>query len=468
MPPAAPTYASLERDLATARAERDDAREALRAILNGEADAVVVPGPNGQQVFSRHGVEEPYRVLVEAMTDGAALLIAGNIAYCNSRFAHIVGTSPGQIVGSAFNSLVTPARRPALELFLANATTSPSTAEMTCVAADGRDVPTRMSARAMDLAGTPAICLVVSDISALLRSEETRRVGVYSRGLIEASPDPLILVDFQGNVTDVNQATEKMTGLARAELVGRKSPVPDGVAQGAEFEMPHRDGRATTVLYNVSEYHDTSGSAAGVLISLRDITERTRALEALRLSQEMFRDLIETTSDWIWEVDAEARITYCNPRVTEIIGYEPAEVLGKRASALVVPEERAAVEDFVRKRLVRPQSVSRLEVTLAARDGRRPVVEVEALPLFDPRGTFSGYRGIARDITVRKQLEALRQTREMELTDAQRIGRMGSFVWTIATGAVQRSEGLSILLGRDHHAPAPAFETLSPFFTPES
>src|SRR5438105_13315984 len=95
--------------------ELEEAQETLRAIRQGEVDALVVDGPNGRQLFTLKSAEQPYRMLVEQMQEGALTLTpAGDILYCNRRFAELVGAGPESVVGGPIGRFVTHADRPLL------------------------------------------------------------------------------------------------------------------------------------------------------------------------------------------------------------------------------------------------------------------------------------------------------------------------------------------------------------------
>src|ERR1043165_8299044 len=88
-------------DEAALRARLAEAEETLRAIAQGEVDALVVAGPEGDQIFTLKGAETPYRLLVEAMNEGALTLIdQGQILFCNSRFAQMVKKPLEKVAGS--------------------------------------------------------------------------------------------------------------------------------------------------------------------------------------------------------------------------------------------------------------------------------------------------------------------------------------------------------------------------------
>lgn len=133
--------------------------------------------------------------------------------------------------------------------------------------------------------------------------------------------------------------------------------------------------------------------------------EIRHADKALRESEERFRSLVETTSDWIWEVDARGVYTYTSPKVGELLGYAPEEVLGKTPFDLMPPEEAERVGRAFGKIAAAQRPFERLENTNLHKDGRRVVLETSGVPLFDREGRFAGYRGMDRDVTERVRTE---------------------------------------------------------------
>jgi PAS domain S-box-containing protein len=143
----------------------------------------------------------------------------------------------------------------------------------------------------------------------LLAAEAVRQAGDYNRSLLEASLDPLVTVNPQGNITDVNNATEKVTGYSRNELIGTdfssyfteperaragyQQVFREGWVQDYELEIRGRDGHTTPVVYNASVYKDENGSVIGVFAAARDITERKRAEVELRRVNRALQALTE-------------------------------------------------------------------------------------------------------------------------------------------------------------------------------
>ena len=125
----------------------------------------------------------------------------------------------------------------------------------------------------------------------------------YNRSLIEASLDALVTIGPDGKITDVNCATETVTGRARKELIGTdftdyftepekaragyQQVFREGSVQDYPLELRHRDGHVTAVLYNASVYRDKAGKVIGIFATARDITERKEIKDALdKLSEE--------------------------------------------------------------------------------------------------------------------------------------------------------------------------------------
>jgi PAS domain S-box-containing protein len=148
-----------------------------------------------------------------------------------------------------------------------------------------------------------------------------------------------------------------------------------------------------------------TGELMEVITTFVDITGRKHDQEVLRRSEQRFRDLVETTSDWVWEVDENLRYTYASPKVREILGYAPEEVLGKYPMDLMPPREAERLFALIAGTVAARAPFSRLENTNVHRDGRLVVLETSGLPFFDAQGTFRGYRGIDREVTQRKRVE---------------------------------------------------------------
>ena len=141
--------------------------------------------------------------------------------------------------------------------------------------------------------------------------------------------------------------------------------------------------------------------------------ERESLLRALEESNERFRSLVETTSDWIWEINPQGIYTYCSPKVRDLLGFEPEEIIGKHLVDLIAIKEVERTSRIFKKLIDSHKPFSDFETVCQARDGRVLVIEKNGVPVFSDSGEFLGYRGIARDISERKNaLEALKKSRD--------------------------------------------------------
>lgn len=124
---------------------------------------------------------------------------------------------------------------------------------------------------------------------------------------------------------------------------------------------------------------------------------------ALRNSEERFRSLVETTSDWIWEVDSKGIYTYASPKITELLGYSPEEILGKTPLELMPEKEGERVSKIYSNLVQARTPIIALEKINIHKDGHWIVLETNGVPVFDEKRNFLGYRGIDRDVTERKK-----------------------------------------------------------------
>jgi diguanylate cyclase (GGDEF)-like protein/PAS domain S-box-containing protein len=138
----------------------------------------------------------------------------------------------------------------------------------------------------------------------------------------------------------------------------------------------------------------------------RDITERKKAEEELRKSEERFRALAETTSDMIWEVDKNGVYAYVNQKIKSWLGYDPSEVIGKKtAFDRMTPEDKVRFGEFFRAMAESPKPFANLENWNLHKDGSKVLLETAGVPIFDSQGQYAGFRGIDRNITERKKTE---------------------------------------------------------------
>ncbi len=143
----------------------------------------------------------------------------------------------------------------------------------------------------------------------------------------------------------------------------------------------------------------------------------SKSRKALRISETKFRALVESTSDWIWEVDRNGVFTYASPQIYNISGYTPEEVVSLKPIDFMDPEEGKRIQDLLEIIMTNKHNIIMEENISRHKNGKMIIYETSGVPILDENGDVTGYRAVSRDITARKISEqALKQ--EQEITEA--------------------------------------------------
>jgi PAS domain S-box-containing protein/putative nucleotidyltransferase with HDIG domain len=142
---------------------------------------------------------------------------------------------------------------------------------------------------------------------------------------------------------------------------------------------------------------------------------RKEAEKALLESEAKFRSLVESTSDWIWEVDENGNYTYSSPQVYDLLGYRADEVIGRSALHYMVPDDAKKYQEQISSIAAQCKHFHLLENANLHKDGRVVYLEASGAPMLDSQGKLIGYRGINRDITERKEVEKERRANAKKL-----------------------------------------------------
>ncbi len=249
-----------------------------------------------------------------------------------------------------------------------------------------------------------------------------KRAADNLNDVLESVSDAVVFIDTNGNLTYFNSAAEKALGIRRQDVLGKR--VGDVVSEFRDSPLPHifeksqRENAPTRAEFRVPRgrlagWYDVRlyPSAQGMSIFFRNTTEEKRAEEEHRRIAERYKAIVELTSEGVVVVDLEGRISFVNPRITEMLGYSPEDLLGMRTTDFVGDEAGL----ILRRELVRRRqgTSGSYPLRLRKRDGTPVDVLVSATPLTSEDGRSVGSFAMLADISEMVGAEAkLRSAKE--------------------------------------------------------
>lgn len=253
---------------------------------------------------------------------------------------------------------------------------------------------------------------------ALAESEEKFRM------LLETAPDAMVIVDSKGKIKLINLQTEKLFGYTKDELLGKEvellipshhikghrshsenffaHPQTRSMGVGLNLRGKHKNGTEIPVEISLSPLNISGG--IWVSAAIRDISERKKAEDALKASEEKFSLLAKNSTDIVSLHDLDFNYTYVSDSVKRTLGYEPEELIGKSALDFIHPEDL----EYVKKRyegMLSRTSIEFSQFRNKKKDGSYCWVESAGNFTYDKEGKIAGLTINTRDISERKQVE---------------------------------------------------------------
>ncbi|MDE5451883.1 PAS domain S-box protein [Bradyrhizobium sp. CSA112] len=269
------------------------------------------------------------------------------------------------------------------------------------------------------------------------------------RRLVDANIIGIIIWEVDGRILEANDAFLRMVGYDREDLTAgrlhRATLTPpewherdarteaelrrSGTAQPFEKEYVRKDGSRVPVLIGGATFEEGANQGVGFVL---DLSERKRAVEALRQSEERFRTLVQFSFDVYWETDAQHR--FIHQEFADSLADAPASgsEIGKTRWEVPYLEPDEETWRKHRETLDAHLPFRDFELARLAPDGSKRYVSVSGMPVFDDTGRFVGYRGVGRHITERRLAEEALRAMQAELAHVNRVTTMGQLTASIA------------------------------------
>jgi len=309
--------------------------------------------------------------------------------------------------------------------------------EITLLAKDRREIPILFSATLIkDPEGKPtSIFTILKDITERKKAEKRLQESEEKLHVMFGSiTDAVIVTDLTGTVVEANAGAAHLVGYSnKEELIGRnafefvspkdralamnatKKTLEEGLIQErAEYTILTVDGREIDTDSSAAVLYDSSGNPTGIINVVRDITDRKRAEEKLKESEEKFRTFMETATDLMNITDKDGNLTDVNTAMASTLGYSREELIGMNIAQLLTKE--ALENDFKPpiERLIKDGEFA-LDTTFATKDGGKVYGRLTTVAFHDSRGRYAGSRAVFHDLTERRKAEKELQEKNEQL-----------------------------------------------------
>ncbi|HSG40269.1 MAG TPA: PAS domain S-box protein, partial [Thermoanaerobaculia bacterium] len=347
----------------------------------------------------------------------------GRFFYANEAGCAMTGYTREEMLSLRVTDLLCPELHGAMAKILAKVREGgPFTFEADHIRKSGERFPAEVTLNHIEYQGRGYYCAFTRDITGRKRSEAALRESEERyHGLFEGVPAGLYRTTPAGQMLDANSTIVRILGYPSVEALlqtnvadiyldpedrrrWQKAMATAGAIQSFEAPVRRYDGSLIWVRFTVRAVRDEGGEVLRYEVALEDITDRRRAEEALRASEERFRALVQNASDLISILDTEGVIRYESPSHQRVLGLEAEEHVGRGMLELVHPEDRHVLEEALHRVAERPGEIATAEYRLRHRDGSWRVLESTASNLLS-HPAVAGIVLNSHDITDRKAAE---------------------------------------------------------------
>lgn len=460
----------LRNEIDELKARLAETEDTLDAIRNGEVDAIIVSGNDGEKVFSLNTSETPYRTIIEEMDEGAVTITRkGMVLYSNHRFAEIISMPLGKVTGSDFFSFLTESDRPEFRRLLRKAVKSGIRGEVASV--NGLHLQLSMVPLPDSMEGD--VCIVVSDITPITNyqkylqemvDERTAKLRVANRQLYsdiakltitekalrdseermrllsETMLQGVIFRDAHGKIISVNPAAERILGISATESIGKdkirlgQRAIHENGIPFSDSDLPYLVALRTSMpshgvimgVFNNAEQklrwisidsmpllRKGEKHPYQVYSMFEDITGRKESEKEILKNEGFFRSAFEEGAIPMTITSTEGLFIRVNNAFCQLAGYTKQELEGMSFHHLTHPDDLEPSEKG-RSEIMKGEKYSfRMEKRYIRKSGHPVWVNISSTPVRDENGNIDFFVTHIQDINKRKNAEnRLRESKE--------------------------------------------------------
>jgi PAS domain S-box-containing protein len=283
-------------------------------------------------------------------------------------------------------------------------------------------------------------------VQELLRGSEDKY-----RTILQSIEELYYEVDLTGNITISNDAMTKILGYSKDELIGMnnrqymdeetakkvyqtfnqvyRTGIP---AKAFDWALIRKDGAKRILETSVSLMCDSKGRPTGFYGVGRDITERKKAEAILRESEEKYRTTLHSIEEGYYEVDLAGNLAFFNDALARFSGYSKEELMGMNNRQFMTEEAAKKVFQVFSEVYRTGEPANPFDWEMIRKDGTKRFIEASASLIHDSKNQPIGFRGIARDVTDRKQIEEQAKIHQQQLMQAGKMVALGTLVSSVA------------------------------------
>jgi len=317
----------------------------------------------------------------------------------------------------------------------------------------GKEIPVDISSNVTTYQDKSVIQGVFRDISRQVADRQAlQKQKEFYETILNNIPVDVAVLDENDRYTYLNPKAVKDTEL-RQWLIGKKVldyyqyrnlPIQRGeqkqkhlniirkTKEATKWEdvLIDKNGKKVCLLRRFTPVLDEKSELIMSVFTGENVTHLKQAQQQLNNSEQRYKNLVETTTDWIWETNSEGDFTYSSPQIFDILGYTPREVVGQSVTHFAVNKQRKKKWLIFKDIWATGNNFLLEELEYQHKNGKVVLLQTSGAPVYNEHWELTHYRGIARDVTSQKNAEHLLQNTLHELKD--RNFELDSFVYKVS------------------------------------